>query len=128
PPNFVSPTTLCFAVSYSGNTEETIEAAQSAALAGARMVVISSGGELSELAQAWGSPHIAVPSDVPKPRAALGSMAVPALLVLEQAGLFPGAREWVDRAAAQLRLRRDQLFKEDNPARDVARRIGRTIP
>jgi glucose/mannose-6-phosphate isomerase len=128
PPNFVSPTTLCFAVSFSGDTEETVEAASSAAIAGARMVVISSGGELAELAQSWGSAYIPVSTDVPKPRAALGSMAIPALLVLEQAGLFPGAREWVGRAVDQLRLRRDQLFKEANPARDLARRIGRTIP
>src|SRR4051794_4981885 len=39
PPNFVGPNTLCFAVSFSGNTEETVEAASSAAVAGARMVV-----------------------------------------------------------------------------------------
>src|SRR5215207_1462393 len=31
PPSFVGPGTLCFAVSYSGNTEETVEAAQAAA-------------------------------------------------------------------------------------------------
>ena len=36
PPSFAGPTTLCVAVSYSGDTEETIEAAQTAALAGAR--------------------------------------------------------------------------------------------
>src|SRR5918994_1723193 len=33
PPSFVGPGTLCFAVSYSGNTEETVEAAQAAAAA-----------------------------------------------------------------------------------------------
>ena len=42
PPSFVGPTTLCFALSFSGNTEETVEAAQTAALAGARMVVVAS--------------------------------------------------------------------------------------
>ncbi len=43
-PHFVDETTLVFAVSCSGNTEETIEAASDAALAGAKMVVVTSGG------------------------------------------------------------------------------------
>jgi glucose/mannose-6-phosphate isomerase len=53
---------------------------------------------------------------------------VPALLVLEEIGLFPGARGWVDLAIDQLKVRRDELVKERNPARELARRIGRTIP
>src|SRR5262249_8051456 len=127
PPNFVGPGTLCFAISFSGDTEETVEAATSAAVAGARMVVIAQGGELVDLGQSWGAPLIGLP-DAPKPRSALGAMAVPALLALEQVGLFPGGREWVDHAVNQLRRRRDQLLRDENPARDLARRIGRTIP
>ena len=42
PPSFVGLGTLCFAVSFSGDTEETLEAAQAAA-AGARMVVVTPG-------------------------------------------------------------------------------------
>src|SRR4051812_4365730 len=38
PPNFTSPSTLCFALSFSGDTEETVEAAQLAYEAGANMV------------------------------------------------------------------------------------------
>src|SRR3954468_10400273 len=60
-PSFVSEGTLCFAVSFSGSTEETVEAAQEAAAAGARMVVISHGGALADLARAWDAPHIALP-------------------------------------------------------------------
>ena len=46
-PSSVGEGTLCFAISYSGDTEETVEAAQAAAVAGARMVVLSTGGELA---------------------------------------------------------------------------------
>src|SRR3546814_12890060 len=60
-PSSVSDGTLCFAISCSGNTEETVEAAQSAAAAGARMVVLSSGGQLAELAETWGATHVALP-------------------------------------------------------------------
>ena len=49
PPSLAGPTTLCIALSYSGDTEETVEAAQTAALAGAQMVVVAGGGELTRL-------------------------------------------------------------------------------
>ena len=40
------------------------------------------------------------------PRAAIGALAVPPLLVLEAIGLLPGASEWIAAAVAQLRRRR----------------------
>jgi glucose/mannose-6-phosphate isomerase len=128
PPSFVGPTTLCFALSFSGNTEETVEAAQTAALAGSRMVVIAKGGELARLAQSWDATLIGLPDGIPYPRAGIGAMTVPTLLVLEQTGLFPGAGGWIDLAVEQLKLRRDELFKVDNGARELARKIGRTMP
>jgi len=128
PPSFAGPSTLCFALSFSGNTEETLEAAQTAALAGARMVVIASGGDLAELGRSWGATVIGVPGGIPMPRAGLGAMAIPPLLVLEHAGLFPGARRWIDLAVTQLRRRRDELGGDASPARSLARRLGRTIP
>jgi glucose/mannose-6-phosphate isomerase len=128
PPNFVGPTTLCFALSFSGDTEETVEAAQIAALSGARMVVIAKGGELARLAQSWDATLIGLPDGIPYPRAALGAMAIPTLMVLEQSGLFPGATGWIDLAVEQLKVRRDELCKEENGARELARHIGRTMP
>ena len=46
-PAFVGPRTLAFALSYSGDTEETVEMARGALAAGATLVAISSGGELA---------------------------------------------------------------------------------
>ena len=128
PPNFVGPRTLCFALSFSGNTEETVEAATTAADAGARMVVIASGGELAALAEEWSAPLIGLPTDIPMPRAGLGAMSIPTLAVLEDVGLFPGAREWAQRAVEQLKVRRDELSKDESTATALARRIGRTMP
>ncbi len=127
PPGFVSPGTLCFAVSFSGNTEETIEAAQAAAAAGARVVAVSRGGQLGELAAEWGVPHVPIPDGIPQPRAGLGALAVPMLGVLERVGLFPGASAWVEAAVSQLKIRRDAVFAGDS-AEEIARTIGRTIP
>jgi glucose/mannose-6-phosphate isomerase len=127
PPSFVGPGTLCFAVSFSGNTEETVDAAHAAAASGARMVVVSVGGELGELAPRWQAPHVPLPTDIPMPRAGLGALAVPMILLLEQVGLFPGAAGWVDAAVTQLSIRRDAILAGD-AAQRIARTIGPTIP
>ena len=127
-PDFVDTATLVFALSFSGDTEEVLEAATEAFEAGAAIVVVSGGGELVRLAGEWAVPVVAVPDGIPQPRAALGALSVPPLVVLERIGLFPGATQWVTQAAEQLARRRDRLVRPGSLAEDVARRIGRTIP
>jgi glucose/mannose-6-phosphate isomerase len=128
-PHFVGETSLVFAVSCSGGTEETIEAASDAALAGAKMVVVTSGGELANLAGAWRAPVVGVPN-VPWPRAAFGAMAVPLIVVLWRMGFMPGADLWIERAVEQLRSRRDEFVRSGSAseAAAVARRIGNSVP
>jgi len=128
PPDYVGTGSLVVAVSFSGDTEETVEAATAAYEAGAALLVVSGGGELVRLSGEWDVPLVPVPVSIPEARTALGAMAVPPLVVLEQIGLFPGARQWIDFAIAQLRRRRDQLDRAGNVAEVTARRIGRTIP
>ncbi len=128
PPDYVGTGSLVFAVSFSGNTEETLEAAAAAYEAGASLVVVAGGGELVRLAGEWNVPVVPVPTDIPQPRAALGAMAVPPLVLLEAIGLFPGAVQWVLQAVDQLRRRRDELARPGSTAEVVAHRIGRTIP
>ena len=127
-PAFVGDGSLVFCISHSGNTEETLEAATEAAMQGARMVAVTSGGELGKLAAGWNAPVIPVPDTIPQPRAALGAMAIPPLVVLEDVGLFPGATQWIDLAVSQLQRRRDRLTRDGNEAEQLARRIGRTMP
>lgn len=50
-PAFVGPHTLFIACSYSGNTEEILSATKLAMSAGAHIICISSGGELTEIAK-----------------------------------------------------------------------------
>ena len=128
PPNFVSESTLVFAISASGNTEESIESVTEAAVQGGRIVVITSGGRLGHLAESWGAPVVPVPTDIPMPRAALGAMAIPPLVVLEDVGLFPGASQWIDLAVEQLSHRRDRLMKPGSLAEEIAHQLARTIP
>jgi glucose/mannose-6-phosphate isomerase len=128
PPDYVGPGSLVFAISFSGDTEETLEAAAAAYEAGAGLVAVTGGGELARLAADWEVPVVPVPTDIPQPRAALGAMAIPPLVLLESIGLFPGAQQWIDEAVARLRHRRDELVRPDSLAQSVAQRIGRTIP
>jgi glucose/mannose-6-phosphate isomerase len=128
PPDYVGTGSLVFAMSFSGDTEETLEAAAAAYEAGASLIVVAGGGALVSLAGEWDVPVVPVPTNIPQPRAALGAMAIPPLVLLEQIGLFPGALQWVDQAVDQLRRRRDELVRPGGLAEDLARRIGRTIP
>jgi glucose/mannose-6-phosphate isomerase len=126
-PSWVGTDTLVFAVSCSGNTEETLSAAEAAWDRGAAVVTVASGGRLVELAGAHGGAVVPVPPTIPQPRAAFGAVAVPPLIVLERLGLLEGATAQIATATEQLVRRRDQLVEPNSPAAEIARRIGRTL-
>ena len=65
-------------------------------------MTVSQGGELRVMAEEWGVPHLSIADGIPMPRAGIGAVSIPPLLVLEQVGLFPGASSWIDAAVAQL--------------------------
>src|SRR5262245_10378454 len=127
-PQFVGPGTLAFALSYSGDTEETVSMARGAVEAGATLVTVTGGGELAKLPSAV---SFTCPPGL-MPRAALGAMVAPLFVTLFKMGLLPEAHALLVRAQEQLARRRDRCKPEiegaANPARDIARRIGRTIP
>ncbi|TSC67170.1 MAG: glucose/mannose-6-phosphate isomerase, partial [Parcubacteria group bacterium Gr01-1014_72] len=70
--------TLLIASSYSGNTEETIDALKTAIKTGLPAAVITSGGTLAKLAEEHSLPHIILPNPGIQPRMAVG-FAVKAL-------------------------------------------------
>lgn len=104
-PAFVGSGTLAIAVSFSGNTEETVEAVTNARDAGAAVVAVTSGGRLAELAREWEAPLYPVDAGIPMPRAAVGAISVAPLVALERAGLLAGVSGWVNATVAQLRAR-----------------------
>jgi glucose/mannose-6-phosphate isomerase len=127
-PNFIDHRTLVFAVSFSGDTEETVEAASLAAEAGAQMVMVARGGALGDMAAALDAPLVGIADGIPMPRAGIGAVSVPLLVMAERIGLFPGATMWIDEAVTQLHLRASQLDSESNIATELAQRIGRCFP
>ncbi len=130
-PAFVGPETLAFAASYSGDTEETVSMATSAVECGAHLVAISRGGELAALADRAGALHIGCP-DGYLPRAAIGALVAPLVVTLFRMGLAPGAHANLMYAQQQLALRRGKCVPDvdgvANPARELARKLDRTIP
>ena len=66
-PGFTSAKTLFIASSYSGNTEETLEAINLAEQKNAHIVVIAAGGKLADIAKEKGYPLILLPQ-VTQPR------------------------------------------------------------
>lgn len=82
-PNFVDANTLVVAVSFSGNTEETIACFEEAKKKGAKVVGITSNGTLAKIAE-----HKIVVPSAPQPRLALPSLSVPIFFVLSNYNLI----------------------------------------
>jgi glucose/mannose-6-phosphate isomerase len=97
-PAFLGTRVLALACSYSGATEETLNAYEEASSAGASCVVITSGGELLERARRRGHPAVVVPRGLP-PRAALAYLFIPMLAVLHGAGAIRSFEVEVQEAA-----------------------------
>jgi len=122
-PAFVDESSLVFAVSYSGNTEETLEGLEQALAGGATVVAVSSGGELTRIAEEQGMPLFRIPAGL-QPRASLGYLFVPIICALERMGLIEGAVEQLRSAVPLLEHRRSEYgvisAHEDNPAKRLA--------
>jgi glucose/mannose-6-phosphate isomerase len=91
-PQYVNSTSLVFVISYSGNTEETISAFENAFKNGSKIIVITSGGKLKELAEKYEIPVVLIPRGLP-PRGAIGYIFSSILLNLERNGIIQVSRE-----------------------------------
>ncbi len=86
-PSFVNKNTLCFALSYSGNTRETLSCYKEAIKKKVKVIAITSGGELERLSTRNKNLVVKLPNNF-QPRAALGLLTGATLGCLEKTGLF----------------------------------------
>jgi glucose/mannose-6-phosphate isomerase len=125
-PSWVDPRTLVVAVSYSGDTEETLSCAQAALERGCGPLCVASGGALAALAVERGLPLVRVSGGL-QPRAALGRLAMPLAAALERAGLAEGFAAQVREAATLVRgMAADfapDVPEELNQAKTIAARL-----
>jgi len=131
-PAFVNKKTLLFAVSYSGNTEETLSAYTKAKERGAKIIVVTSGGKLKDRALKNGDMFVSIPKGYP-PRCALGYSFIPPVVILSKLGFIKNRNTELKKAADLLdSLRKKKLgpsVREDgNTAKNIARKIYNKFP
>ena len=111
-PAFVTSQTLFIAVSYSGNTEETLLSVEQAFSQGANILAVTSGGKLKAFADTHNLPCVIIPAGQP-PRASLGYLLVPILSVFARLGFTPNLDLQSDLAEAIALL--GQLAEDFHP-------------
>ncbi|RKU07733.1 bifunctional phosphoglucose/phosphomannose isomerase [Candidatus Poribacteria bacterium] len=114
-PAFVTSQTLFIAVSYSGNTEETLLSVEQAFAQGANILVVTSGGKLKAFADTHSLPCVMIPPGQP-PRASLGYLLMPILSVFAGLGFDPhlDLRSDLEEAVALL-AKLEEDFQRDVP-------------
>ncbi len=124
-PPWIGPETLAVALSYSGDTEETLSAFALARDRTNRLLAVTSGGKLGRLCVEEGIPWIKIPSGY-QPRAALGYLLFPLLGLAGRLGLSPDLEEAL--AVLDLLSRELSPDHEGNEAQRLARRLAGRVP
>lgn len=127
-PGFVGPNTLVFAVSFSGNTEETLHAVRIAAAQGAQIIALCSGGELMALADENGWGLITIDDSIPMPRAGIAAVSVPLLLTTERLGFATGVEDQVNNTMSHLQQRVSELRDKPEAIERLTKKLGNTFP
>ncbi len=122
---------LVIASSYSGDTAESLSAAEAALSRGCPLVAVTSGGQLAALARERDVPRVTLPAGL-MPRMALGYLFFPLLGILKSADLhvvkggeIDEAFSVVDALAAELGPFRPTATNE---AKRLAQAIGNSLP
>ncbi|MBN1884040.1 MAG: bifunctional phosphoglucose/phosphomannose isomerase [Candidatus Krumholzibacteriota bacterium] len=125
-PSWVGEDTLLVCVSYSGDTEETLECFHNALLRGNRPVAITSGGRLAEEARRAGTPLVTIPGGLP-PRAAIGYLFGPLLRLGAAHGLVDVDDETVARAVHRAGKIASRYALEADLAGNVALQLAKKL-
>jgi len=130
-PGFVGEGSLVIAVSYSGNTEETLSAYEQAKARGARILVLTSGGSLLQKARADNNPALVVPGGQ-QPRASSGYTFFPVWVAAQKLGMFGDKSGDTNEAISLMRRQRD-AFRPDvpmtsNSAKQLANALAGKLP
>jgi len=131
-PNFVGRDSLVVVSSYSGNTEETISAYKDAKARGARIIAMTSGGRIEEMAKADGNACLIIPPGLP-PRCALGYSFFPLLALMSKIGVIADKSADIDEtigvlAGLKSRLLGPAVSGKKNTAKKIAAELYGKYP
>lgn len=125
-PPWVNSETLLVAISYSGETEETLSAFREGLRRTRRAVALTTGGALAALCEEEGLPWVPVPPGF-QPRAALAFLLFPLLGCFARFGLARGDPAAVPSALRKLR-EACMPEVEENAAQTIAQEIFGKVP
>lgn len=130
-PAWVGPETVVVYSSHSGETEETLSAFEQGVAAGAKGIVVSTGGRLTTMARERGLPVVQY-SYAGEPRSALGWQLMSLLALGESLGLLSAVDEAVREAVAVLESQRQEIGWDQpadaNPAKRMAHWFQGQLP
>lgn len=129
-PEFVGTNTLVIVSSYSGNTEETISAQREAMKRKAKILCISTGGIVTDVALKHKQPCIKIPGGL-QPRAALGYSFFPLLVALVKAGFVKSKDSEIKETLALLKTKALEYGNPEsssNRALELAAKLKGRLP
>lgn len=121
-PEFVNKKSLVFVVSYSGNTEETINAYRTAVRKDAKIITMSCGGKLEKLASRQSISHIHIPLRNIQPRMAYCFQFFAMLKVLHNSEFI----KLKEGAETIINILKRPILKEK--AKELAKKLDGRIP
>ena len=130
-PMWAGESTLLLVSSYSGNTEESISAYKDAIKKRCKIICVTTGGKLQELANNDEVPVLIIPAGLP-PRGAIAYSSIPWLLIFASLGIIKNRANDIESMALEL----EKVIKEygnydleqDNLPLSVAKRAVGKIP
>ena len=122
-PRFVDGDTLVFAISYSGDTEETLAAFRGAREAGAKLITVTSGGQLLQLSKELGIPCLRVPGGR-QTRASFGYLSFPLLTALQRMGVIGDKTKDVEETIQVVEKMRRELAPSVATAQNAAKALA----
>ena len=130
-PRSVGKKTLFIAISYSGETQETLHLLTQAKRSGAQIATIGSGGQIISQSRSEAMPHLKITAGL-LPRVALPELLGAAVFVLERAGLVSDSSGLLAEARRSLAVQIDRVKPtipvEANYAKQMAQALEDRIP
>ena len=130
-PAFADVRSLLIASSYSGNTEETLSAFETALGSGYKKLAITTGGKLGQIAKENNIPVFKIEYQA-QPRAALGFSFITILGVMQKLGFISNKTDEVAETVQLLERLSEKLDEKSplkrNPAKKLAQRLYGCLP
>ena len=130
-PRFVDKNTFFVAISYSGETVETLQMFEQARAAGAKLAVVCSGGKLLAEAQRLGVPYVKVTSGL-LPRVALPELVAAVTHVLGEAKIIERSHQLLELGRSSMKeilsKANSKVPLKDNAAKQFATALLGRLP